>query len=458
MHPINEGARRGAARTAFAVGLVELAAAGADRSAVDRIGRAVIDRVPIPVAEETVRFVGLADKPLLRAALTGALGGLGAAVGGALGRGRPRASRGRAGGDAALAIAGVAAFVGARARLAGRRTQRERCDAERALPVAHPLPAPVDGAEHWPEAVPLLTPPGDFYVTDVNMRPPALDRATWRLAVAGLDGRTRHLDWDALCALGLRERDAVLVCVHDRPGWDRLGNQRWTGVPLVEVLRAAGALAPGEEGEVDIVLGAVDGYAQVLPGRFLVEAQPWVVLGMGRRPLTEAHGAPARVLTPGLVGQYSGAKWLTSLRVVPARSELATWPRRGWPHEPVPVRPRARIDFPASPGTPPRLPLRPLPLLAGPEVALVGTAWAPPRGVGRVEVRLDGGGWEPAHLAHELAPESWRRWRLAVRLPAGQHRAAVRAIARDEEVQDGTRRAPFPSGVTAYHEVRFRVR
>jgi hypothetical protein len=136
---------------------------------------------------------------------------------------------------------------------------------------------------------------------------------------------------------------------------------------------------------------------------------------------------------------------VTGLRLV--REPAADyWVRRGWPADPAPVRPGARIDSP-RPGRP-----------AGSPVELTGVAWAPPHGVAAVEVAVDGGPPRPAELAAELGPAAWRRWRLpGVELGPGDHRLAARAVPRGPAPAD-LRHRPYPSGQTGVHEITIRRR
>lgn len=275
-----------------------------------------------------------------------------------------------------------------------------------------------------------------FYVTDVNMRPPLVDRSSWRLTVNGAVEHPLALSLDDLAALGPEEFDAVLVCVHNRLGWDRLGNQRWLGVPLDRVLGAAGPAAEAAW----VVTGSVDGFEVSLPLALPAPYTAYVVLGMGGRPLTAAHGAPARVFVPGLYGQYTGAKWLTKLRVQ-SEPNRDYWLPRGWPRSSAFVRPLSRIDTPA-PAERQRAGL----------LTIAGVAWAPPHGVVAVHVSVDGE-WREAELANELAGTSWRRWRLRADLPAGRHELRVRCTSRTGEVQSASPADPYPSGVSGHHRV-----
>ena len=428
------------------VGLVELTASLRGSSVIDAVGSVLVDTAPLPVVEQTVRFVGTADKHVTRVGIATT-----AAVAAGLALDRiTRTTPPRWAAGVGL-LTGTTALVRARRRLSDRMARLERVP-----PEVEPLlqvPTPSDGAETWPGVEPFITDPGRFYVTDVNMRPPAVDLDSWQLQVGGA-----VFSYADLVDLGLRHRHALLACVHNRLGWDRIGQSTWTGVPVRDVLAAANALDHSTPvHDLDLVMTAVDGYRQVLPLETALEADSWVVVGMGGAALPAGHGFPARVLTPGVVGQYNGVKWLARLDVVPSGSVEATWVMRGWPRETVWMRPMARIDSPARNGMPPRLPRRGLARPAGP-TTVVGTAWHPPHGVAAVEVRVDDGPWQSAELAREVSPSSWRRWRLDVSLDEGHHTLTARCTSRDGTVQEERPSPPFPDGTTGHHQVRLRVR
>ncbi|MDX1658043.1 MAG: molybdopterin-dependent oxidoreductase [Nitriliruptorales bacterium] len=433
----------------LAIGVGELLASRRQRSIVDAVGRPVVDTVPIPVVEATVRLLGTSDKPALRAGIVASVVAMAERSVAAL---RPGSAR-SPGWSALAAAVGLGAYVAGRRRLAA---HIERLDASApAIPVAEPLPPATDGAEDWDHAVPLFTPVEEFYVVDVNLRPVAVDLADWRLAVRGPGRAGGLLTHDDLLGLGVRERDAILICVHQRLGWDRLGHQRWAGLPISEVLAAAGVEVPGDPEAWDLAMTAVDGYSQVLPLDRALSDDAWVVLGMGGRALPAAHGFPARVMTPGVVGQYNGVKWLRELAVTPREARTATWVARGWPRETVVPPPMARIDHPGEVGMPPKLPSRAEDVPLDPWI--VGTAWAPAHGgVARVDVRVDDGPWQPAELARSLGAASWRRWRRRVQLTPGRHDIAARCVTADGTVQDPVPTPPFPDGTTGHHTVSVR--
>ncbi len=429
------------ARSLAAVGLVELALATRGRSVLDDLGEVVIDHSPLPLIELGVQLMGTTDKPLLRLQSLAALVAGGTALGARVAPDHGRVSRR----TTALGVAGVGALAAARVVLA---RQQPRVRAELARPSA--------AADDW-ASTPLVTPVEDFYVTDVTMRAPVVDADAWRLEVEAADGTRAVLDTDLLAGLDLQERQALLACVHNRPGWDRLGQQSWTGLPVPDLLAALGLPVPdAADGSVDLVMEGADGLVMTLPWPEVVARLSWLVTRMGESPLTASHVSPARVLTAGLPGQYGGPKWVTALRLRPAGSVTASWVARGWPRGPVVVPLMARIDSLGTVGMPPRLPARPVPV--DPRGAVSGVAWAPAHGgVAGVDLRVDDGPWTAAELAGDLGPDSWRRWRAPLDLPPGTHELAVRCRAGDGTVQAGTGRPPYPSGADGFHRVRVKV-
>ena len=455
---------RGAAAALAGLGTAELALALPGRpSLVDGVARVVVDTAPRPVVDLTVATVGAADKTLTRAGVTagvlaaGALAArlrgsrraaavvLAAAVGTAASARRPpraplaATAAAVAGGLVTLGVlsgrrAGAAAALGGGALVAAGRLRARRHRAHDDRTTGGTVAVPRDGAEHWPGVSPLLTPVADFFATDVNLGAPLLDAATWRLRLGGLVERPVELTRDDLLALGTEDVDAVLVCIHNPPGGHRVGNGRWTGVPLDRLLAAARPLPAARA----LVSRSVDGFSMSYP---LDGLRGYVVLGLNGAPLPAAHGYPARLLVPGLYGQYAGVKWLTALDLA-APGHVDYWVRRGWPVGPVRVRPHARIDHP-----------RPGRCGTG-LVAVRGVAWAPPDGLRAVEVSVDGGTWRPAELARALSGTAWRRWEAVVALAPGSHTLRARAVPRCGPPQREDRTPPFPAGAGGLHAVR----
>jgi DMSO/TMAO reductase YedYZ molybdopterin-dependent catalytic subunit len=169
-----------------------------------------------------------------------------------------------------------------------------------------------------------------------------------------------------------------------------------------------------------------------------------VAVAMNDEPLPIEHGFPARLVVAGLYGYVSATKWLEELHLTEWDAFDAYWIPRGWAKE-APIKTQTRIDTP-RPGR-----------IGEGSRAIAGVAWAPNRGIDRVEVRLDGGAWQEAELAASLDQDSWRQWSLAWTPTTGRHTIEARAIDGTGEVQTEVERPPAPDGASGYHTVSVTV-
>ena len=156
------------------------------------------------------------------------------------------------------------------------------------------------------------------------------------------------------------------------------------------------------------------------------------------------HGFPARLVVAGLYGYVSATKWLSEIHLTEWDAFDAYWIPRGWAKE-APIKTQTRIDTP-----------RPGRIAEGPR-AIAGVAWAPNRGIERVEVRIDGGPWQEADLAASLDEDSWRQWSLVWTPTQGRHTIEARATDATGEVQTGVERPPAPDGASGYHTISVTV-
>ena len=308
-------------------------------------------------------------------------------------------------------------------------------------PASVTLPRPDPGTEfRVPGISRLFTPVSRFYVTDVALPAPQVDRRTWRLEITGLVERPVSLSFAELLAAESVEVDATLVCVHNPVGGHRIGTGRWQGVPVSALLQRAGI-----SGAADHVMArSVDGFS----GGFLLldeRCNPIIAFGLNGELLGPEHGAPARLLAPGIYGYEANVKWLKRLEVTQFERARDYWESKGWPREVARVRCQSRIDVPKDTAA-----LRP-----GPQV-VAGVAWSPPNGVTKVEISVDEGDWLRCELAEELSPMAWRHWRFNWDAPDGRHALRVRAWDRDG-AQESLDLAPFPRGAGGQHLIHVRV-
>jgi DMSO/TMAO reductase YedYZ molybdopterin-dependent catalytic subunit len=309
-------------------------------------------------------------------------------------------------------------------------------------------PAPTPGADaslSVPGITPLVIPNDQFYKIDTSFFPPTVDISSWNLRVFGMVDKEVRLTFSELVQLPLIERYVTIACVSNEVGGNLVGNAKWTGVRLTDVLDMAGV----QSGATQIVPRSVDGWTAGFPTTWVTDpAHPRdaiIAVKMNDLPLPVEHGFPARLIVPGLYGYVSATKWLTEIELTTLEAVDAYWVPRGWAKE-APILTQSRIDVPQN-GL--RIP-------AGP-VAVAGVAWAPDRGISKVEVRVDGGAWQAATLATELSAATWVQWKWTWQATAGTHFVEVRATDGTGEVQTDKVSPPDPDGARGHDQIQVEV-
>ncbi len=289
---------------------------------------------------------------------------------------------------------------------------------------------------------PYLTPNGDFYLIDTALSVPRIDVADWRVDIEGMVDRPLALTYADLLGLPQVERIVTIACVSNQVGGDLVGNAVWQGVLLADLLREAG-VQPGAE---QVFSTSVDGWTCGFPVEAALDGRDALIaIGMNGEPLPLRHGFPARLIVPGLYGYVSATKWLRRIELTTWDAATGYWVPRGWARE-APIKTQSRIDVPR----------RSDPLAAGP-VVVAGVAWAPTRGVSKVEVRVDGGPWSEATLGADVTEDAWRQWRWEWDATPGEHALQVRATDGDGVTQTEEVSRPDPDGATGWHTRTVRV-
>jgi DMSO/TMAO reductase YedYZ molybdopterin-dependent catalytic subunit len=241
---------------------------------------------------------------------------------------------------AGLTAAGVAA--GATGRWLGARFSAAASRAQVVLPRAlRPLPAVPAGVEVGVAGVsPFVTPNSDFYRIDTALTVPQVPVDTWRLRIDGMVRQPLELSYDDLLGRDLVEADITMTCVSNEVGGGLVGNARWLGVRLDELLDEVGV-----EDRADQVVGrSFDGYTCGFPVDTL-DGCALIAVGMNGEPLPLRHGFPARLVVPGLYGYVSATKWLTQIELTRFDAFDQYWVPRGYAQR-APIKTASRIDTP----------------------------------------------------------------------------------------------------------------
>ncbi|MFF8914612.1 molybdopterin-dependent oxidoreductase [Streptomyces sp. NPDC015032] len=318
------------------------------------------------------------------------------------------------------------------------------------------LPVPRSAAPAIPAGADLrirglssfITPNKDFYRVDTALVVPRVDAGAWRLRIHGKGvARPVTVGFHDLLRREVIERDITLTCVSNEVGGPYVGNARWLGVCLAELLDEAGVLPPSKGGPADqIVARSVDGMTIGTPVEAVMDGRDaMLAFGMNGEPLPFEHGFPVRMVVPGLYGYVSACKWIKDIELTTFAAYDAYWVERSWSQQ-APVKTESRIDTP-----------RPFASPKAGVVPVAGVAWAQHRGISRVEVRVDGREWHTARLAAADTRDTWRQWVWEWPATSGDHTLEVRATDGTGATQTGDRVGTVPNGATGWHSVAVHV-
>jgi sulfite oxidase len=295
--------------------------------------------------------------------------------------------------------------------------------------------------------------PNDLFFTRNHGAVPLINGDGYRLEIGGMVDRPLQLDLETLrTAMPRRSAAVTLACaglrrdelqayrpIPGEVGWgaEPVSNGVWTGVPLRDVLLAAGVRSTAAHvefaGQDEVTRhGETFGFGGSIPLEKAMSNEVLLAFDLNGEPLPAAHGFPLRAVVPGCIGARS-VKWLSSITVTDHTSENYF---QAHAYKTFPPDVTAQTVRWADGVMLHDLPLNaviwsPLPN----EVVHQGTVeiqgWAMAgagRMVERVEISTDGGTtWLDADLSGEGSRWTWRFWSVQVRLEAGSHTIIARA-------------------------------
>jgi DMSO/TMAO reductase YedYZ molybdopterin-dependent catalytic subunit len=290
------------------------------------------------------------------------------------------------------------------------------------------LEMPLDRLQSW------ITPADLFFVRNHVGEPYSLNVASWKLNVGGEVEHPVELTYDDLSKLESATVTNTLECAGNgraffnphAPGiqWQRgaVGNARWSGPRLKDVLARAGVKPTGKHvlfKGLEEPPGKVPQFMRSIPMEKALDPDTLVATHMNGEKLPKHHGFPARVLVPGWIGAAS-MKWVTEITVLDHEFD-GNYMKPGYR---IPTRALAPgEELKPDDVTIPVTRLNVKSVIASPGdgstartglIPVHGAAWAGEAEITRVDISTDGGNtWTPAQLGADHAKYSWRLWNYA---------------------------------------------
>ena len=238
-----------------------------------------------------------------------------------------------------------------------------------------------------------ITPNAQHYVTSCCSSP-TFDPNVWALQILDHGKVLLTLSWAQLDALPAKIKEHTLECIGTGPFSQSVSNALWTGLPLAELLAQFGVAVPVAK---FLKITGMDGYSTGLPATD-VQRPLWLVWRMNGAELPLEHGRPARLLVPGRYGMKN-PKWLQVIEFTDDPHK-GFWESQGWSDTAV-YQAHTYIRWPRGPEN-----------LAIGTLRIHGIAYAGSDPVAKVEIRIDGGDWQPATIDYAPGPDIWTLWHL----------------------------------------------
>ena len=300
----------------------------------------------------------------------------------------------------------------------------------------------------------VITPNERFFVRWHLASIPEVDPREWRLSVGG-DAAAQAFE----LTLEQLQRDfehvelvAVCMCSGNRRGlsdphvfgvqwaYGAMGNARWKGVRLKDVLAKSGIAKDAVEvafnGADSGALEATPDFVKSIPAWKAMDESTLIAWEMNGQPLPHWNGAPARIVVPGWTATY-WMKQVVNIRVL-AQPLAGFWMAKAYR---VPRGKFATVDRFTSQETAENTPITEIVvnslvtnvtegrrLKAGVPLVVKGIAWDAGFGIRSVDVSVDGGrSWQSAELGADSGRYSFRPWQYVFKPARGKYVVSARA-------------------------------
>ncbi len=213
------------------------------------------------------------------------------------------------------------------------------------------LEMPLEAFTDW------ITPIDRFFVR-CHTYTPKVSLSEWSLKIDGKVDRPSTLTIDDLKKLPRVDLVGVLECAGNgrrfyephmagaQWAFGSVGNGRWTGVRLRDVLQKAGIQSSAKEilcDGADVPLGTMPDFQRTITVTKALHPDTLLAYQMNGQPLPMEHGFPLRVVAPGWAGD-SWVKWLQHIEVLDHEFE-GFWMKSAYRHPTHPVAPGTAVDL-----------------------------------------------------------------------------------------------------------------
>jgi DMSO/TMAO reductase YedYZ molybdopterin-dependent catalytic subunit len=306
----------------------------------------------------------------------------------------------------------------------------------------------------------VFTPNDRFYVRwHWAVIPTEVDVDKFQLAVRGHVNQTLSLSLKDILALPSFEIAAVNQCSGNSRGFflprvaggqwanGAMGNARWTGVRLKDVLDRAGV----KDGAVQVRFNGMDepvvpdgpDFKKSLDIDHARDGEVMLAYAMNGQQLPLLHGFPLRLVVPGWYATY----WVKAVNDIEVLDQPDDnfWMKTAYT---IPDTPRADMK-PGQAGVK-MVPINKMvprsfvtniksgqTVKTGAPTLVRGIAFGGDSGVARVDLSIDGGkNWQPTELGKDEGKYSFRQWQSQLTLPAkGDYTLMVRCTNSDGVAQ-----------------------
>ena len=299
----------------------------------------------------------------------------------------------------------------------------------------------------WQDLTNWHTKTDDLYVVS-HYNTPALKAPEHVLEISGLVRKPLRLTLADIKARKRKTITATLECGGNGlgPGFmGAIGNIRWTGTPLADLLADCGPLKRAIE---VVFFGADERTEKIRDNEYPQNFARSLHISDARRddlllcyelngePLAKEHGAPLRLVVPGWFG-ISWVKWLNRIELLDRR-----YMSKYMAQEYVTLRGEERadktiwrltsvgpMDIKSIIARAVRLPDK--------TIRLTGATWGDGTPIRKVDVKIDNGPWLPATI--DRSPKDRYTWRFFSfdwkNPPPGEHQIVSRATDEEGRVQ-----------------------